>query len=164
MKTLLVLRHAKSSWDDPSLPDHDRPLNKRGKRDAPRMGALLEEQRLVPDLVLCSTAARALATAREVIQACGYDGEVRLSRELYLATAETYAAFLRREPRQHERVLLVGHNPGLEELVHGLTGEEHHLSTAALARLELPIKSWDAFMLDRSARLVDLWRPKELAG
>jgi len=164
MKTLLVLRHAKSSWDDPALPDHDRPLNKRGKRDAPRMGALLEEQRLVPDLVLCSTAARALATAREVIEACGYDGEVRLSRELYLATAETYAAFLRREPRQHERVLLVGHNPGLEELVHRLTGEEHHLSTAGLARLELPIKSWDAFMLDGSARLMHLWRPKELGG
>jgi phosphohistidine phosphatase len=162
MKTLLLLRHAKSSWDDPTLPDHDRPLNKRGKRDAPRMGALLAEHELVPDLVLCSTAARTVETARAVIAACGYDGEVRLSRELYHAPAHLYAAILRREPSRHARVLLVGHNPGLEELAGQLVGSPLHLSTAGLAWLKLSIDHWDGLQLDGRARLAELWRPKEL--
>nr|NIL98123.1 hypothetical protein [Planctomycetales bacterium]NIP70269.1 hypothetical protein [Planctomycetales bacterium] len=88
MKTLLLLRHAKSSWDDSALDDHDRPLNKRGKRDAPRMGQLLVQQDLVPDCILTSTARRARKTAEAVAKACG--GVVPLTEmpELYHATAE----------------------------------------------------------------------------
>ena len=87
MKTLLLLRHAKSSWKDESLTDHDRPLNKRGKKTAPLMGHLLREKNLVPDLVVSSTAVRARSTAEAAAEACGYPGEITLTDELYLATA-----------------------------------------------------------------------------
>ena len=80
MKTLLLLRHAKSSWSDPTLPDHDRPLNKRGIHDAPRMGKLLRHEHLMPDLILSSTAVRAKKTAELVAKACKYKGEIALNR------------------------------------------------------------------------------------
>ena len=76
MKTLLVLRHAKSSWNDSALKDHERPLNDRGKRDAPRMGQLLNDHKLTPDLIISSTAKRARKTAKKVADSCGYQGEV----------------------------------------------------------------------------------------
>ncbi len=79
MKTLLVLRHAKSSWKDSGLADHDRPLNKRGKHDAPRMGTLLAKEDLVPDLIISSSAKRAKSTAEAVAMNCGYDGEIQYS-------------------------------------------------------------------------------------
>ena len=79
MKKIYILRHAKSSWKDEGLPDHDRPLNKRGKRDAPRMGRLLAEEGLVPDLIVSSTAKRAHKTTTEVADACGYKGEIALN-------------------------------------------------------------------------------------
>ncbi|MRN62395.1 MAG: hypothetical protein FIO03_10205 [Nitrosopumilales archaeon] len=94
VKSLLILRHAKSSWKHPELNDHDRPLNKRGKNDAPRMGKLLQKEKLIPDVILSSTAIRASATAESVVKACGYKGEVTLKRSLYAAGAETYLQLL----------------------------------------------------------------------
>ena len=88
MKTLLLLRHAKSSWKDGDLDDHDRPLNKRGKRDAPRMGQLLRDQDLLPELILTSSARRCRKTAEHVIQSSGYRGETRITGELYEAGAK----------------------------------------------------------------------------
>jgi len=76
MKTLLILRHAKSSWKNPGLADHNRPLNKRGKRDAPRVGRLLRDKNLTPDLILSSTAKRALDTAEAAAESSGYEGEI----------------------------------------------------------------------------------------
>jgi phosphohistidine phosphatase len=83
MKTLLIMRHAKSSWKDPDLPDHDRPLNKRGKHDAPSMGKLLKDEDLIPDLIISSTAARAKKTAELVAKACKYKGEISLNQSLW---------------------------------------------------------------------------------
>ncbi|MFG0335704.1 MAG: SixA phosphatase family protein, partial [Maioricimonas sp. JB049] len=83
MKTLLLMRHAKSSWADPSKADHDRPLNARGKRDAPRMGQWLLEQNLVPDRIVSSTARRARKTASRVASGCGYTAEIVHERALY---------------------------------------------------------------------------------
>ena len=123
MKTLLILRHAKSSWDDGSIPDHDRPLNGRGKRDAPRMGRYLVESGLAPHVVLASTARRARDTAMAVMEECGWQGELRLLRSLYLAEPTDYVLALRSVPAAEERALVVGHNPGLESLIEGLTGE-----------------------------------------
>jgi phosphohistidine phosphatase len=162
MKTLLILRHAKSSWKDASLADHDRPLKKRGKRDAPRMGQLLRQEDLLPDLVVSSTAKRARITAERVMEESGYEGEILLSRDLYAFGAEPYLETLSELPQEYDRVMVVGHNPGMEELIELLTGEYQRFPTAALAQIELPIESWRQIDDDCEGRLVNLWRPKEL--
>jgi phosphohistidine phosphatase len=162
MKTLLLLRHAKSSWKHPELADHDRPLNKRGKRTAPVIGALLQEEDLVPDLMICSSAVRAHTTALLVAKACTYKGEIEKTRKLYLADPQAYVDVLRQVPEKHGRVLLVGHNPGLEELIERLTGEAMAMPTAALACVELSLSRWRDFDLKTECKLVNVWRPKEL--
>lgn len=162
MKTLLVLRHAKSSWKDASQSDHDRPLNNRGLQTAPRMGRLMANRRLIPDLVLSSTARRAQDTATLVTEACGYEDVVETQPELYLATPAEWLAVLRGVSTRSERVLVVGHNPGLEELVMLLGGEHQHMPTATLAHLELPVESWTELEELPRGRVVDVWRPREL--
>ena len=157
MKTLLLLRHAKSSWDDPGLDDHDRPLNKRGRRDAPRMGRLLLEEKLVPDEILCSTAARARETAEEVKEASGFAGDVRFSRTLYLAGSREILAAVRTVAPAAGTAMVIGHNPGIEELLDTLTCAGKHLSTAALARIELPIERWRDIGPRTPGTLVQLW-------
>jgi phosphohistidine phosphatase len=114
MKTLLVLRHAKSSWNDPALDDHERPLNKRGRRDAPRMGELLREHGLIPDVVISSDAVRARLTAEAVAGAAGYAGAIVLDPRLYLAGPADILSLLQRVRGKAETVMIVGHNPGLE--------------------------------------------------
>lgn len=162
MKTLLILRHAKSSWKDETLPDHERPLNKRGKQSAPLMGELIRREGLLPDLILCSTAKRARQTADLVAEASAYQGEIQHSRELYAAPPQAYLQALSQLEDQYERVMVVGHNPGLEELLQALTGEMQPLPTAALAQVDLPIESWAELKSLRRGRLVEIWRPKEL--
>jgi phosphohistidine phosphatase len=162
MKTLLVLRHAKSSWKDESLPDRERPLNKRGREDAPKMGALLRKHNLSPDLVLSSPAQRARSTAELVIEESGYEGEAEFKEELYSFDAEPYLEALGGLADSTKCVLLVGHNPAMEELVEALTGEYMPMPTAALAQIELPIEHWSKLTKHRSGRLVNLWRPKEI--
>lgn len=162
MKTLLVQRHAKSSWSDSSLADHDRPLNGRGERDAPRMGDLVRQQRLVPDLIISSDAVRAQMTAEAVAQTAGYTREVRLEPLLYGAAPDDILVVLRAVPEPNATVMIVGHNPGLEALVGRLSGERQDLPTAALAQIELPIDRWRDLGDATRGTLVDLWRPKEL--
>lgn len=162
MKTLLLLRHAKSSWDDESLDDHDRPLNDRGKRDAPRMGQLLQNRGLLPALILCSTAVRARKTLKKVCQAAEYEGPHALRGELYLAPPEVYVGVLQGVAEPTETVMVIGHNPGLESLLTCLTGEMEHFPTAALAVIELPIDRWQDLRLSATGRLIDLFRPKEI--
>lgn len=162
MKTLLILRHAKSSWKRAESSDHDRPLNSRGKRAAPRMGKLLKQEKLVPDAILSSTAERARATAEAAAEACGYEGMLQLSLDLYLAEPETYVQVLHGVGDDCERVMVVGHNPGLEQLLDALTQEGDVLPTAALAQVELPIKRWRDLDSDTEGTLVNLWRPREL--
>jgi phosphohistidine phosphatase len=162
MKTLLVLRHAKSSWGEPGLSDHERPLTERGKEDAPRMGQVLREQGLVPDLIVSSTAKRARNTAKKVAQHCGYEDEVQQTETLYLAPAAQYIDLLRRLPDAYQTVAVVGHNPGLEELVELLTGQAERLPTAALAQIALDIAAWEQLTPATRGQLVHLWRPKEV--
>lgn len=164
MKTLLILRHGKSSWANLHLADHDRPLKARGKRDAPRMGRLLREEALTPELIISSTAERALATAELAALACDYEGEIETTRDFYHAAPETYIERLRELPDAVGRVMVVGHNPGMEELVAELTGEEERFPTAALAQVALPIERWLQLDEATEGELVNLWRPKELPG
>ncbi len=163
MKTLILLRHAKSSWKDETLPDHERPLNKRGKRTAPLAGEELRRRGALPDLILCSTARRARQTAELVIKASGYGGEVRYLETLYATPPAAHLEALRTLEDVHSRVMVIGHNPALEELLHLLTDEVHPLPTAAIAMVELPLEHWEE--LDPSAppqgRLTFWWRPEK---
>jgi phosphohistidine phosphatase len=162
MKTLLVLRHAKSSWDDPALNDHERPLNERGRRDGPRMGELVWDQGLIPDLVISSDAVRAQLTAKAVAEAAGYAGEILLDPRLYIASPANILSLLRTVRQNAETIMIVGHNPGLEELVEQLTGERQDLPTAALAQIVLPIDRWGDLKRSTRGTLLGHWRPKEL--
>jgi phosphohistidine phosphatase len=164
VKLLSILRHAKSSWKDSALEDHDRPLNNRGAHDAPRMGNLIREQGLVPDTILSSTARRARDTALAVAEAAGFPDEARFTRDLYGASPDTCLEVLKDLPDAIGHAMIVGHNPTLEELVAVLVGEAHIMPTAALAVVELPIDSWrDLDPLPRGS-LRALWRPRELGG
>lgn len=161
MKNLLVIRHAKSSWDDPAMSDIDRPLNKRGKRDAPFMGGVLRFQGLVPDLILCSPAKRAVKTARLVARAVGYRDEAIVVREeIYMHALPVMLELIRRLEDDHDRVYLVGHNPELTELVNALAGENiANIPTCGMASVEFDVESW-AHVMDGSGRLVFFDYPK----
>ena len=162
MKTLLLLRHAKSSWDDPSLADHDRPLKPRGIKAAQRMGRLLLEHGLQPEAVLCSTAVRTRETLRLVLEESGLHPPVGYSERLFHCPPSEFALTLQQVDSGVKTVLLVGHNPGLEEFLSQLTGHRETLPTAALVRVELDLSDWSQFSDQTPARQVDVWRPKEL--
>lgn len=162
MKTLLLLRHGKSSWSDASLADHDRPLKKRGIEAAKRMGQLLTELNLVPEHIWTSSAARATATVQLVVEATKYAGEVEVEPKLYQAGPVSFLATVSQTSDQVDRVLVVGHNPGMEELLADLIGHFETFPTAALARVELPIERWINLSQDTRGTLHGLWRPKEL--
>ena len=162
MKTLLILRHAKSSWKNSELADHDRPLNKRGKRDVPRMGELLVREALIPDLIISSSARRAKMTTELLVEESGFEGEILFERDLYAAWPEAYIETLCVTPDEFETVMVVGHNPGLEDLLEILIGEVERMPTAALANVSLPIKRWRELSFETEGELVNIWRPKEL--
>ena len=162
MKTLLIMRHAKSSWKAEGLPDDQRPLNKRGQADAPRMGRLLRDFGLVPGAILSSTAVRAQQTALAAAEACGFQGDIQFEASLYGAPAETYLSLLPALTAELPIVMVVGHNPGLEELLAELTGEDEHLPTGSIARIELDLPRWADLSAETTGRLETLWRPREL--
>ena len=127
------------------------------------MGELVRERGLTPDLIICSDAARARLTAASVAQAAGYAGDIVVDRQLYLAGPADILAVLRTVPETNvETLMIVGHNPGLEELLAQLTGDEEDLPTAALAQITLPIDRWRDLDPTTRGTLVGLWRPKEL--
>ena len=138
MALLYVLRHAKSSWDDPGLADHDRPLAPRGRRNAAVLAEHVAQEHIVPELILCSTALRARETLAALLPALDGECEIRLEDELYGATADQLVARLSELAEAATSVLVVGHNPGLEDLVGRLAADEgpDRLPTAALVALE----------------------------
>ena len=162
MKTLFLLRHAKSSWKERGLSDHDRPLNKRGKRDAPRMGELMVKEELYPDLIISSTAKRAKKTTQLLTGEVDFDPEIVYDRDLYAAWPDAYIEILNVLQDHYEKVMVVGHNPGLEELLETLTDEFERMPTAALAVIALPITSWRELSLETQGELINIYRPKEL--
>jgi phosphohistidine phosphatase len=163
MKKLLLMRHAKSSFDNSEVPDIERGLNKRGEKDAPRMGKLLKDRGLIPDLIMTSKAARAAKTAELVAEKCGYKKEIIYVDELYLGEPGVYIQKLSElGDDKADTVLVVGHNPGLETLLQVLTDKVESLPTGAIAYLELPIRTWKALNLDVIAELEKVWRPRDL--
>ena len=147
MKFLTLIRHAKSNRDNPQLPDHLRPLNPRGVRDAPAMGKYLDTTfRFAPDCIVTSPATRALATARLIAESIGH-GEWQISQEarIYEAPVGALLEVVRELPEAHAHVCLVGHNPGMENFTNWLCGTRvvTDVVTCAVIMLELDIASWD---------------------
>ena len=125
------------------------------------MGEYLKEQELVPDTILSSTARRARDTAMAVAASSEFPEEVRLTRELYLATPRTYLDALRGLPEACAHAMVVGHNPGIEDLVAEVSGVSEPMPTAALAVVELPIESWADLGPPPAGTLRTVWRPRE---
>ena len=145
MRYLTLFRHAKSSWDDPSLADHDRPLNQRGKQDVPRMGARMAQRKERPSLILTSTAVRARETARLLADSLGYPREfLQSDRSLYHADPGRILSIVAQQEDSFAHILVVGHNPGLTELAEELISDFHldNLPTAGIVAVELSIDQW----------------------
>jgi phosphohistidine phosphatase len=144
MKQLTLVRHAKSSKDDPSIPDFDRPLNRRGKEEAPEMGRRLAARGLKPDAVVTSPAKRARSTARKIARELGYALQaIREDEAVYDASLATLVEIVRGLDERWEHVLLVGHNPGFAELADSLSaGAVRDLPTCAVVGLGFPSDTW----------------------
>lgn len=159
-RTLLIFRHAKSGHEAGRV-DFDRTLTERGQKDARRMGELARNEKLVPELVLCSSAARARETLQYFALGAEFGGRVEYLRELYLAEPDACLEALAQHGGDSASVMLIGHNPGLEELLTELTGERRELTTAALVECTVDATAWSALASGARATLVRSFRPKD---
>ena len=164
-RTLVLLRHAKSAWDDPDLDDHARPLAERGRRDATEAGRLMAERRIRPDLVLCSTSERTRQTWKRAQRAGVRAGEVRFSDQVYEASSYDLLRLVHSVPDEVRTLLVIGHGPGLPDLAERLAVD----STAAPARrmrLKFPTSGLAVFAVTvpwaelREASLLDFVVPR----
>jgi phosphohistidine phosphatase len=143
MKTIFLIRHAKASWDDTALPDKDRPLDDRGKRDAPKMGKQLVKHDVKPELILSSPAMRALMTAEIIAKKLDYKlKDIVVDDRLYVGEVDDLLNVIHKLGDKLERVMLFGHNPQLTELAHRLSSEITHMPTCAVAEFTFDAKSW----------------------
>ena len=164
MKTLTIVRHAKSSWSDSSLPDAKRPLNSRGERDAPEMGRRIREHGIRPSLIVSSPAKRAFTTAKVIAHAINYPREfLQKEKRLYLASLDAILDVVVAQENGFNNLMIVGHNPGLTDfanfLVPGLTG---NLPTAGVVSVEIDQDDWSLYERPATKLLVHDW-PKKTA-
>ena len=147
MKTIILVRHAKSSWEEPGLSDFDRPLNDRGKKDAPEMAARLKEKKLDVDLFVSSPAKRARRTARFFAEAFGKEKEdIQLVEDLYLATRDAFLQAINNLDDKHEAVAIFAHNPGITEFASSLTNVRiDDMPTCAMFAAHVDADSWKQF-------------------
>jgi phosphohistidine phosphatase len=160
VRTLLILRHAKSGHDEP-VPDRARTLTTRGRKDARRMGELARERNLLSERVLCSTATRARETLELFAEGAELAAPVDFLDELYLAEPDAIVRAIRGRAGSSERVMIVGHNPGLEGVVAHLTAERVELPTTAFVECTLPIDDWSELDLETAGSLRSIFRPKD---
>ncbi|GAB6283655.1 MAG: histidine phosphatase family protein [Ignavibacterium sp.] len=146
MKELYLLRHAKSSWDDPSLDDIERPLNNRGKKDAPLISNILAKMKIEPELILSSPSRRTLSTAQIILEELNLSKKILLVDEnIYLASANELLDLLKNLDNSLIRVMLVGHNPGLTDLSNFLSNQGiENIPTCGIVGLKAKINSWKA--------------------
>lgn len=171
MKRLTLLRHAKSSWDDPVSRDFDRPLNKRGARAALTIGQYARDHGMHFDHLIASPAVRVVETLDHFLEGYGKPVEVNWDRRIYLASSATLMDVLREAPDEAESLLLVGHNPGMEDLILSLVPDdgssalrddvEVKFPTASLAVMEVKLDRWENLGAD-SASLASFTRPRDL--
>jgi len=160
MKTIFLLRHAKSSWDDASLADFDRPLNERGINTAPFMGEVMARRGYAPSVVVSSPAVRAARTATLVKDASGFNAEIRFDDRVYEASPNTLRQAVSELDDSFGSAMVVGHNPGMEGFIRYLTGDLEPMPTAALAVIELNIDSWSEIN-SNTGKLAEIIRPKD---
>ena len=162
MKTLILMRHAKSDWDDFNASDFDRELNARGKRDAPLMGYRLAACAIQPDAFMVSTACRAKSTAELMVPALGFSlAEIDWRDELYLASPSAMKSVIRQTADHVQTLALLAHNPGITELVNQLAGTDiSNVPTCGVITLELPVDHW--IDVGNKATLLDFDYPKRL--
>jgi phosphohistidine phosphatase len=155
MKTLFLVRHAKSSRDDPSLPDRDRPLNDRGKQDAPKMGKRLARRDVRPDLLLSSPALRALTTAQLIAEEIGYKRQdVVADDRLYASSADDLLAVIRALDDKLDRVMLFGHNPEFTDLAHRLSSDIIDMPTCAVVEAHFETRTWSDVGVVEPAKVI----------
>jgi len=163
MKILTIVRHAKSSWKNNSLPDRKRPLNKRGERDAPKMGQRIHDHGIRPSLIVTSPATRAWTTAKIIARALNYPKEF-LQREdhLYLASLDEILDIIVAQDNGFNNLMVVGHNPGLTDLVNFLQpGLTSNLPTAGVVSVEIDQDNWSLYERPKTKLLVHDWPKKE---
>jgi phosphohistidine phosphatase len=153
-KELLLVRHAKSSWDDPYLDDHDRPLNDRGLRNAPEMGKRLQKWSIRPDVWISSTALRAMTTAEILAEQVGFPpDQIQRSKDLYHASAADLQEFIAELDDQIDSAMLFGHNPGMTSLVANLYGLTiDNIPTCGVVHLQFIEADWKAASSELPAR------------
>jgi phosphohistidine phosphatase len=161
MKTLYIMRHAKSSWADAAIADFDRPLNDRGAMAAPLMGQFISEKGVSPSVILSSPAVRARQTARLFRDAGKFTAEIEFVESIYEASEQTLCHIVSEIEDSLERVMLVGHNPGVEGFIGYLTGQIEPMPTGAFAVIELSIGKW--LQIDVGCGVLKtVYRPKSL--
>jgi phosphohistidine phosphatase len=162
MKTLLLLRHAKTSLIDPMLSDNMRPLTYQGKKDVSIIGNILKNKNLIPDIIICSTAKRAVETSKLIAEYVNYHNEIHLSKLLYQTSTKDYINVISDIPDKNNTVLLVGHNPILETLVEIITNELRIMKTCSLVHIVLSINSWIELKSQTKGKLIELFDIKSL--
>ena len=162
MRTLYLLRHAKSSWKDHTLRDFDRPLKGRGRRAAEQIGEVLAEEKLKSPLVISSPAVRARETTELVLESAGLKVKPQFEERIYEADVRTLLAVVQAIPDSSNTAIMVGHNPGFENLLSYLTGDHRHMTTCALAKIEFDVGSWSEVSEEEMGRLELFVTPKEL--
>ncbi len=160
MKNLILMRHAKSSWNHPNLSDRQRPLNKRGKRDAPRMGEFLEKQGIEIDAILCSSAQRTQETLSLFLEEFTFEDEAKFLDKLYHADLRDYIDELEKLPNEIERAMIIGHNPTMSEALDFFCDEYEPFSTSAIAHIAFEIDEWHNLIENPNGKLLGYWYPK----
>ena len=159
MKRVYIIRHAKSSWKDVELDDFDRPLNKRGKNNAPLMGSRLKKKKINPDMIISSPALRAKTTAKVIAQKTKYIQKIVYDKNIYEAMPNTLHKILTKQDDQHEVVFLIGHNPGLNMLAGKYVDFYENIPTCGILEIEFDCERWISID-EENATLVSFDYPK----
>ncbi|MBC8332329.1 MAG: histidine phosphatase family protein [Anaerolineae bacterium] len=162
MKSLFLMRHAKSSWKYADLTDHQRPLNKRGKQDALRVGQFINDEGLAPEVILCSTAHRTRQTVHYLLENCFFDGEIIYRDALYEADIQAYFEQLILLGDEINSAMFVGHNPEISQFLAEICQAYEHFTTAAIAQVCFDVSSWKQLAHDLNGELINFWIPRAL--
>ena len=162
MKTLLLMRHAKSSWKDDTLSDLERPLKKRGRKDTKRIAKVIKENNLIPNVIISSPAVRTLETVNILKKELEFEGKEIVADDLYMGEPQAFIDAIKKVNNKHNSVLVVAHNPGLEAYLQIIGSNIEAVPTAGLGYLVLVLEDWKNISLDTMGELVGFWKPKDL--
>ena len=160
MKKLYIIRHAKSSWSDEKLDDFERPLNKRGKANAPMMGVRLKENGIMPDIIISSPAKRAKSTAEIIAKEIGYEKKVLFDENIYESSIDELRKILTALHDKNSTVFVVGHNPSLNDLANYYVGHEENIPTCGIVEIGFECERW-ADIEPKNAKLLLFDYPKK---